>query len=163
MLLTQDAGFEYVKKIVRQKHIIKMVDLHKAKNSVPHLLIEVLGDYKTYQYYYVLYKKTYVHSFNYLFPDFIKKFPEFAGHGESINVDCLEFAKRREATLLYVYPDGKIYSVESNAVYKLCVNNKLSRLQNRRNEYTLANFHKDKEVINEKEYLFPIKLFERYY
>jgi hypothetical protein len=98
-----------------------------------------------------------------MFKDFVNKNPEFEGHGESINVEFLEYAKNREATLLYIYPDGKVYSVESKLVYNFCIKFSLVRVQNRQNEYKEIFGNGSTHVVNEKEFVFPIKLMSRFY
>ena len=160
MFENHHAGFEYIKKLLASQYKISMVtELNKGR----HLLIQAKKDgLDKYFYFYCLFKHTTLHSFNFLFKDFVNEFPHFEGHGESINVEFLEYARRREATLLYIYPDGKVYSVESNAVFKLCNTYHLVRVQNRSNEYIEA-YTSHKEVINEKEYVFPIKLMARFY
>jgi hypothetical protein len=160
MLLNHDAGFEYVKKLVGLKYKISMVT---KWNKGRHLLIQCMNDKDQFIYFYCLFKHTTFHSFNAVFKRFVEQFPEFEGHGESINVEFLEYARVREATLLYIYPDGKIYSIESKLVYNFCNKNGLSRTQDRRNEYLEAWGNGAKAIIQEKEYVFPIKLMARYY
>jgi len=157
MLLNHNAGFEFVKKELSKMFKVRMV---KALNHGRHLLVEVQkDDSPKYYYFYCLFKHTTMHSFNILFKDFIEKNPEWAGHGESINTEFLEYAKNRAATLLYIYPDMKIYFVESNLIYKFCNKFSLKREQTRENLYSFSDH---KEVRNELEYVFPYKLLSRW-
>jgi len=158
--MNHHAGFDYVKKIIGSKFKISMVT---PNNKSRHLLIQTKNDRDQYVYFYCLFKHTTFHSFNNLFSKFVNECPEYEGHGESINVEFLEYAKIREATLLYIYPDGKIYSIESKLVYNFCNKYSLIRTQNRENEYLIQYGNGNHEIINEKEYVFPVKLFARFY
>jgi len=159
MFLNHCAAFEYVKKLlVRKGYRIRM--LHKL-NKGRHLLIEtVYGE--RYQYFYVIFKHTFLHSFNYLFKDFVEKYPNLEGHGETINIENLEYARIREATLLFVYPDMKVYGIDSRYVYKFVHEHNLIRTQERRNEYKIEYANGQVEVINEQTASFPVKLLVRY-
>lgn len=160
--MNHHAGFDYVKKIIGSKYRINMVT---PLNHGRHLLIQAKKDGQDkFLYFYCLFKHTTLHSFNNLAKDFVNSFPEFEGHGESINLEFLEYARRRESTLLYIYPDGKIYEVESNAVYKFSHNNGLVREQGRINEYLEDHDGKLLSVLkNEQTAFFPVKLMARYY
>ena len=161
MLLNHHAGFDYLKGILKQGYKISMVT---PWNKGRHLLIQYqkFGN-NNYYYFYCLFKHTTFHSFNNEFKNFVTSFPEFEGHGESINIEFLEYAKNREAMLLYIYPDGKIYSIESKLVYNFCYKNNLIRTQDRRNEYIEAYSNGSSMVVQEKEAVFPIKLMARFY
>ena len=127
-------------------------------NRGRHLLMQTIDERNKYTYYYVLFKHTDMHSFNNIFADFIKENPEYAGHGESINVEWLEYAKNRDATLIYIYPNQSIYSIPSQLAYKFCNKHSLVHEQDRENTYTLSDHT---EIRREKQYIFPIKLLTR--
>jgi len=54
------------------------------------------------------YKRDWLHSFQYLFPQWGK-----AGYGQSINLDLLKEAANRFALILIVMPNGAIYECEA--------------------------------------------------
>lgn len=162
MLINHSVAFDYVKKLLPSKgYRVKMVS---PVNKGRHLLIEC-SNVKTpdvYQYFYVLYKHTFVHSFNEMFPEFVSKYPSLAGQGESINVEFAEYARRRDAILLFVYESGAVYSIYANALIKICTDAKLQRIQSRRNEYKIQYGDGETQIVNEETYTFPIKLMERF-
>jgi hypothetical protein len=160
-LLDHRMAFDYLKDLLRQGYKVKMVTpLNKGR----HLLIEYQKHgSERYYYFYAIFKHTFMHSFNQLFKHFVDSYPEFEGQGESINVEFLEYARRREATLLFIYPDGSIYQIESNLVKNFCMKNDLVRTQERRNEYLIEYGNGSVEVVNETTYTFPIKLMSRFY
>ena len=163
MLINHNVAFDHVKKVLVDKgYRIKMVS---AVNNGRHLLIEAFTSKNpnVYIYFYCLYKHTFVHSFNQMFPAFVKKYPSLAGQGESINVEYAEYARRRDAMLLFVYESGKIYCVSAVAIIKICTEAKLKRVQERRNEYKIQYGDGETQIVNEETYTFPIKLMERFY
>ena len=158
------AGFDYLKKLISSKYRISMVSL---LNNGRHLLVQCFKDradseLKEYFYFYCLFKHNTFHSFNNEFESFVNVHPEFKGHGESINVEFLEYARRRDATLLYVYENGDVYQVESNLIYNFCYKFNLIRFQDRLNEKKSVYSNGVKEVVREKECVFPISLFQRF-
>lgn len=160
-LLSHQMAFDYLKKILVHGYKVRMVS---PQNKGRHLLIEYQKHgSERYFYFYCLFKHERLHSFNILFKEFVNQYPEFEGHGESINVEFLEYARRREATLLYIYPDGSIYSIESNLVKNFCMKNDLVRTQNRENEYKIEYGNGQVEIVNETVYNFPFKLLSRFY
>jgi len=160
MLLNCSAAFEYVKKLLRAKgYAIRMLSY---KSNGRHLIIEGIDSKEHYQYFYCIYKHEFIHSFNELFPEFVSKHTEYAGYAESINIEYLEYARVREAILLYIYPDCKVYSIDSNFLNNFVIEHGLLREQTKQNEYDVAYGNGLTEVVHEKVNMFPIKLLNRY-
>ncbi len=136
--------------------------------------------------FYWLYKKDHFHSFNYEFPDYIKKPNTLSGAGESINVEYLKFALNNNATLLFSYghlpraiytpsrekllsllhtvmPEANFQNTPPIALLKIyCKHYKLKRTQERINEYKANDYTENPIKVQEKTYSFPFKLMERF-
>lgn len=123
------------------------IDHFDYKNHNRHLALWL----KDGRRYYVLFKHEPIHSFNYIAKSLIDKYPDLAGHGESINVEWCLFAKLNDFQLVYIYETGKVYEINPRTVQ--CVS--VIREQNRENKYIEDGNH---IVKNEKEHVFPIKL-----
>lgn len=162
-LFNADAGFAHVKKVLHDKgYAIRMVDLVRLKGCGQHLVVQAEKD-NVRQFFYCIYKREYVHSFNNYFPQFVKDNPEMAGFGESINTLSVDYARMRDSIILYVYPDSSIYAIYANIVYRFCSNNMLVHVQNRENSHKTAYGYGQIEIVQEREYWFPISLLERFY
>jgi len=155
MFLNRHAGFEYVQKLF-DKNGLK-VQSTSYYNKGRHMLLQTSEGF-----FYVLFKKQPIHSFNNLreTQKFLHDNPDLVGWGESINIDCVDYANSRKVRVLfYVYEDEKVYYIPL-----VRVRNGVVREQLRSNEYTelQENGSLVKQSINEKEYIFPMKWMERY-
>jgi len=136
--------------------------------------------------FYFLFKKDFFHSFNYEFPDYIKKPNTFSGVGESINLEYLKFALNNKATLLfcyqnlvraiytpsktkllksleYIYPTANFENTPSTALLKVyCDYYGLKRTQDRENTYKLNDCMDGTIIVQEQTYSFSIQLTERF-
>ena len=155
IFLNRFAGFEHMKKLFTKNGLqVQMVSYY---NKQRHMLVQTSeGNF------YVLFKKEPIHSFNHLKETqrFLHENPDCAGWGESINVDCIDYANSRNVRVLfYVYEDGKVYYVPLMKVRT----QGLIRIQNRQNEYKeLQEGSVMLQSVNEREYIFPMKWMERY-
>lgn len=161
--LHHDAAFRFVRTFfVSQPEygvVSPIVPLHKGRHAMVHT--DKGG-------FYLLFKK----EFFWKFPEFYEKFfvayPNLNGAGESINVSCLAYAKSRSLKLLFVYPNGAIYVIDPDEVYRvneLCKSfypNGFVRSQDRLNEYKVAYSNGLTEDVNEATISFPVKLFARF-
>lgn len=106
------------------------------------------------------------------FPEFFKEFldtvPDLNGAGESINIDCLERAIHNGYTLLYVYGDGSIYTINPSKIWEvhkraliIYPSEGLMRTQDKTNERKVAYGNGVKQSINEATLSFPVKLLVR--
>ena len=94
-----------------------LVDTRKAQilnitrlNNLRHSIISTdIGNF------YVLYKSDFFNSFGVIFGD--------KGVGESCNEDSLRYAEENKANLLFVYPDGKIYTISAMLFRKIATEN----------------------------------------
>ena len=103
--------------------------------------------------YYVLFKKSFFLSFSDLFP-------EFSVVGESINEEFLDLAVLSGVDyLLFVYDDGKVYSVSPLAVKRFCEQYNLIRFQDKTSRVVKGGV---RVSIREKTYSFPVTLLDRF-
>lgn len=123
------------------------IDHFDYKNHGRHLALWL----KDGRRYYVLFKREMVHSFNYLAKDLLIKYPDLAGHGESINVEWLMWARKNGFQLIYIYEDLKVYEINPKTVEIVSVLNE----QKRENKYIEGGLSIVKQ---ERERLFPVKL-----
>lgn len=138
------AAFEFLK----HKHD-GLFDHINYRNYGRHMLIYL----KSGEVLYCLFKHEFLHSFNFIAPSIVREFPEFAGYGESINVDDFVYAKTIGATLIYIYPSGKVYKVYPNLVARVSV----VYDQKRVNKYIEDSMHVER---TEKVRIFPCKILE---
>jgi uncharacterized protein YkuJ len=155
MFLNRFAGFEHMKKtFIRNGLQVQSVSYY---NKQRHMLVQTSEGY-----FYVVFKKQPIHSFNHLKETqrFLKDNPDMQGYGESINVDCIDYANSRNVRVVfYVYEDEKIYYIPLQKIRT----QGMIRIQNKENEYkTLQEGSVMIQSINEREYIFPIKWMERY-
>jgi hypothetical protein len=155
----KEAGFERVRQVL----IINGYQINSIsrKNHDRHILYECVKNGQK-QRFYALFKRTFFHSFPYLFPNFIRQNQEFAGMGESINVDCCNLAITYDAQLLYVYEDCSIYTISPFLVKKFCEKHDLRHIQDKTNDYMLKDNSKELVGVNECQYVFPVRLLERF-
>lgn len=160
LCLNNSSGFERIRIAINNSGF-QVLSISK-KNHDRHRLYECVKNSQK-QAFYALYKRTYFHSFPYLFPDFISQNREYAGFGESINVEYCNLAIKYDSQLLYVYEDGSVYIISPNLVKKFCEKHNLKRVQDKTNDYMIGNNSRESVKINECEYVFPVRLLERFY
>lgn len=113
--------------------------------------------------FYVLYKKEFFMSFNKVFSSFVAANPIFNSVGESINEDYLDLAVAKKVDyFLFVYDDGKVYSVPVLLVKKFCDKHGLRRVQEVRNVYNRRDGSGLCSSVNEITCSFPITLFKKW-
>jgi hypothetical protein len=94
------------------------------------------------------------HTFNLKFPEFINEFPEYAGLGQSVNKEFLEYAFRRGADYFVVgLPDNTFHMVSVALWLRYSKEHGLVRVQDKLND----SRSKGCEVT----YCLPAKMFER--
>jgi uncharacterized protein YkuJ len=156
----RDAGFEFVKRLF-EKNGLRVLST-SFYNKRRDMLLNLRDDRDVESFVYVLFKKQPIHSFNHLKETqrFLSDHPDMLGQGESINVDCLDYANSRGVRLVfYVYEDAKVYYVPLSKIRGFAP----IRIQDRENEYkTLQDGSVMLQIIREKEYIFPLKWLERY-
>lgn len=159
-LLNHVMAFDYLKVFLRNKY--NGVWFTPIPNNRGRHILLVSQEESPIRFY-CLFKKEWLKCFNNLFPLFIRSHKGFySGLGESINVEWLNYAIKSGANYLcYVYPDRKVYVVSPLAVKKFCEKNGLIRIQDKSNAYLLPDGCKSVKLVNEKTYVFPIKLLER--
>lgn len=108
--------------------------------------------------YYCLFKREYFQMFNNYYPEFVIHHPNLRGVAESINEECLDFAIKLDAILLFIHPDGRVYQIYPMTVKKLG----LVRVQNEPNVYKKDDYTGEQEAVNEKTYHVPVKLLKRF-
>lgn len=123
------------------------IDHFDYKNKNRHLALWL----KDGRRYYVLFKHDMIHSFNFIAKDLLNKYPDLAGHGESINVEYLVYAKNNNFQLVYIYENEKVYEINPRTVQAVST----IRDQNRENKYVEDGMN---IIKNEREYIFPVKL-----
>jgi len=152
-------GFYQFQKILQAKgYFIQDTTL---LNKSRHMLIRAMknGQLETF---YCLFKHEFFHSFNLQFAHYIKLNPERAGQGESINIEYCKKAIEHDAILIYIYPDKRIYKIYPKFIDLYCKKNNLIRQQNKSNEYLKKDYTKEKEPIQEEEYVFPVSFLMRW-
>lgn len=153
MLETKEAAFVYVCKYLEEHgHKIRSVQNY---NLGRHRLIQTNKGI-----YYMIFKREFFYSFKKQFPQWSKQNP--TGYGESINMTFLNMALAKGATLLFIYPDKKIYKIYPNVVKNVCEKNNLTREQEKINKYNRMNFSGSTKSIKEITYSFPLCLLERF-
>ena len=162
MFVNERVAFEtFMKKTLPSKGFV--VKMKSERNKGRHLLVEAKSkDSDVYRYFYVIFKHEFLHSFNFLFKDFLKVHPELSGYGESINTDCAEYARRRDAAIVFIHEDESMYSILADTLINICSRNGLRRFQDRENFYDLKNFKKDRVAVSEETFIIPLKLLERF-
>lgn len=156
----EDKAFEY---IIQQFRKFDFMESAKRYNKNRHLLINTkIGNF------YCLYKRELFHSFQQKFPEFIFKNPlglNLANlEGESINKEFLDIAIEKDAILLYIYPDRKIYKAYPAQLKRIAEKCNLIRTQDRHNTYKMSNFTDQHTLVQEITYSFPFteKLFKEF-
>jgi len=155
MFLNRFAGFDYIKRLFDKNGLRVLSTSYYNKGR--HMLVQTSEGY-----FYVLFKKQPIHSFNNLreTQKFLKEHPDCSGWGESINIDCVDYANSRKVRVLfYVYEDEKVYYVPL-----VKVRNSVIREQNVVNNYKELQENGSIVIqdIREREYVFPMKWMERY-
>jgi len=146
MFLSHNGAFEWLK-----REFAGRIDHVDFKNRGRHMVLYL----KDGNIFYCLFKREFIHSFNFYAKELLLRFPDLAGHGESINVEWCMWAKNRNATLLYIYEDGRVYRTYPKTVMNLSVVHD----QMQENKYIENSMS---IVKNEKEYWFPCKILEQY-
>jgi hypothetical protein len=142
LFLKHEAAFEWIKANFKGR-----IDHVDYKNHNRHMVLYL----KDGQIYYCLFKREFIHSFNYKAKELLNKYPDLAGYGESINVEWCMWAKSKNAKLLYIYENGKTYLINPNTVQNISVTIE----QQQTNKYIENGMH---IIKNEKEHWFPVKL-----
>jgi hypothetical protein len=109
MVSTQLEAEELVKKELEEilkAFISRVIRLNESRHSV---ILTDIGNF------YILFKREFFMSFGMIFNE--------SGAGESCNEDFLDKAIEYKANLLFVYPDGKIYTISSMLFKKLSQEN----------------------------------------
>lgn len=145
MFLTHNGAFEWLK-----SRFSGQIDHVDYKNRGRHLVIYL----KNGDVYYCLFKREFIHSFTYHAKDLLNKFPDLAGHGESINLEWCMWAYKNNAVLIYIYEDGRTYKIYPKVVMNLSMIHEQKQV----NTYIEQN---SKIERNEKEYWFPCKILEQ--
>lgn len=146
VFVRRGAGFDAVKRrLVRDGFMLRdeLPFNNDGKGEFRHLLVKT-----DHGVFYCLFKHNFFMSFNYQFPDFVKRYPEFAGVGESINMIWLKKAMSYDAMLVYVYEDERIYTIKAKELWDFVNTHSLIRFSN--------------QVPKELEAVFPIKKLERW-
>ena len=152
-LQTKEAAFRYViNKLEDQGYRINHVQEY---NKTRHRLY-----YTKKGLFYVVFKREFFLTFSKQFPVFAEQNP--TGYGESINKYFLEIALAKDAVLLFVYSDGKIYKCYPKTIKTICEKNNLIRIQEKMNAYKLMDYSGKKEYQQEITYSFPLFLLERF-
>lgn len=150
-----NVAFDYFKKLLVNKGY--RIESVSPYNKGRHLLIKTnKGNL------YCLFKHSFFHSFNFVFENFVGKNPDYLGQGESINVDYCQYAIKHNATLIYIYPEMDIYTIHPKVVRAFCLMYGLIRTQEKNNFYKKADYSGSTEQIQEREYVFPVKLLTRW-
>lgn len=142
LFLRHNGAFDWLMKSFKGR-----IDHVDFKNHNRHMVLYL----KDGEIYYCLFKREFIHSFNYKAVDLLKQYPDLAGYGESINVEWCMWAKMKGAKLLYIYEDGKVYTIHPKTVQNVSVIVEQKQV----NKYIEDGMHILK---NEKEHWFPIKL-----
>ena len=101
-----------INKLTMEKH--SSIFSVKNANEERHTLISCdTGNF------YVIFKRDFFNSFGKIFNEM--------GVGESCNSEALMFAEKNKANLLFVYTDGKVYTISSSLFKKLAEDNKWIR------------------------------------
>lgn len=150
-----DTAFTYFKKqLINKGYCLHSVSPY---NKGRHLLIKTKrGNF------YCLFKHSFFHSFNFMFIDFVGKNPDYLGQGESINIDYCQYAINHNAILIYIYPEMDIYMIHPKVVRAFCLMYNLIRTQDKNNFYKKADYSGTMEAVQEREYVFPVKLLSRW-
>lgn len=161
-LLNRNVAFDSFLEVLKFKGF--RVKMRKDREGLGgHIVVEAENIItKDYHYFYIVFKREKAHEFNSFFPAFVERFPDLAGWGESLNVECVEYARKREATIVFIYEDGSMYSILATAMYNICVRSGLRRVQERTNDKRKLNGYGASEVIREETYTIPLKLLERF-
>jgi hypothetical protein len=135
--------------------------------------------------YYLLYKKDFFNSFSQIFKEYANT--EYAGVGETINREYMQFALNHNAELIFCYEkspciyycadsiklskeinrhlgtDSNYSEVLGTKLLKLyCEFHNLVRVQDKTNEYKIDNYSESKIQVNEQTYSFPVKILKRF-
>lgn len=97
-------------KTERHSEIFSVKNVNENKHTI---ISSNLGDF------FVLFKRDFFLSFGKIFSN--------RSVGESINSEALMFADKNKSILLFVYPDGKVYSISSSLFKKLAEDNEWIR------------------------------------
>lgn len=158
-----DSAFQYFAWILRLNSLRVRATHLESKGR--HKIFECVSDDECFNFY-VVFKRDSFHSFNFEFPDFVKKCPEYAGHGESLNVEYVDVAIRKDCVLVFIYENGRAYFVYPKLVKRFCVEHKLYRSQKREFSYKKPDYTKKLVPESEQTYSFPLCLlipFETYF
>lgn len=150
-------------------------------NRFGHTLLKADTDF-----FYYLFKKDRIHSFNYIFKEYVAKPNAITGLGESINKEYLIYALNHKATLLFCYedlgnaiytpsraklltllstlfPEGIFNNLPTVALLKVfCEYHNLIRQQDRTNTYKTNDYTDAVVQVNEVTYCFPYAIVERF-
>lgn len=116
---------------------------------------------------YVVYKRDFFESFDKIFLDFCRLFPDWKGVGESINTEALDRAVQFDGfnkggcLLVFVHADDNVYVAYPQQVRKLCVNHNLVRKQDRLNAQ-VSDFGGRAKPNYESTYSFPKKFMKKF-
>lgn len=156
VLLNHEAAFLFFQKELSLKGFKTLKVSQECKGRHKVFYCEKGGQLVSF---WVKFDKDWFHSFNYQFPAFITQFPQYAGFGESINVEYLEKAIRWNISFLVVinqYED--IYIITVKRLEEFVKEHKLYRFQDRTFNYKSKDFTSHKVAETEQTYSFPIKL-----
>lgn len=136
------------------------------------------------RFFYYIFKKEHLHTFNFLFKAYVNKPNSLSGEGESINIEYLTYALHHKATLLYcyedeeraiftpsrskllnllalAYPEGAFTELPTIALLKIyCDHHNLVHVQEKTNEYKANDYSDSSILVNERTYCFPYALIE---
>jgi len=161
MIQTKEASKLLVIKFLKKKgyKIIRVNELNKGRHKIL---------YTQQQNFYLLFKRQPLHSFNYLHEDYVKTPNSFAGHGETINQEFLEFAIKENCLLLFTYQsdpfdknaEDRIYYIHPNEVKAFCTMHNLLR---KHKEPVVERMIGSQSLVSRYEvtYDFPIQLLKR--
>lgn len=113
MVSNQNEAVRVVTEVLLKNRKAKILNLTILNNSKHAIISTDVGNF------YVVFKRDFFNSFGQIFND--------KGVGESINEESLEFADKQKANLLFVYPDGKIYTISAMLFKKLAKENEWIR------------------------------------
>ena len=159
--LNHDAAFRGVRSwlVSHDFHNVSaMKPMHKGRHCI------ISSDEEIF---YCVFKHEFFLSYARLFQPFLDHFPNLSGYGESLNVDIVRECFYNSYTLLFVYENEAMYSINPGEILSAHVKalsfmlNGLIRSQDKTNTYKVRFAHGLKEDVNEATYSFPVKMLRR--
>jgi hypothetical protein len=159
VLSNHEVAFEYFRWLLGSRGF--RVSMVTPFNRGRHLLIKAFKEAQECVFY-VKFNREAFHSFNFEFRGFVASNPEFAGHGESLNVESLEIAINRNAILVFVHEDGGVYFGYPKLIKNFCEKHGLIRNQKRENAYKSVDSSGLTQLVQERTYSFPLLLLQNF-